>query len=324
MPTALENPPPVDMLARRMAAMSLYHLLDPFWTRFPWPGTVGVRVDEMAGIVRIRLVRRYRGRELMPVYCYAVGDTLVDSGMPAAARQVLELARQRGVRRAFITHHHEDHAGNAAPLMEAGVDVMAAPLTARLLAHDMPLPFYQHLVWGRTRPVAVREAGGATVALGPYEARVVAAPGHAVDQVVLHLPEQGWLFSGDVFIHERIKVFRRDEDFAATVATLERLLELDFDTLFCGHRPVAAGGKAALARKLAWLRELEEGARHHHAQGLSAGEIVRRLGIVSRDGMATLTLGDASPANLVRSILHGPTVRREVSRVLATAPAAGR
>ncbi len=299
-----------------MAPRSLYHILDPFWTRFPWPGTVGVRVDEMAGAARIRLVRRYLGRELMPVYCYAVGDTLVDSGMPAAARRMLDLVEERGLRRAFITHHHEDHAGNAASLVAAGVEVTASALTARLLAHKLPLPFYQHLVWGTTRPAAVREVRAGTAAIGPYEARVVAAPGHAVDQVVLYVPERGWLFSGDVFIHERIKIFRRDEDFAASVATLERLLELDFDTLFCGHRPVAAGGKAALERKLAWLRELEEVARHHHRRGCGVDEIVRRLGIAPRRGMFVLSMGDASPANLVRSILYGPTPRREVSRAL--------
>lgn len=95
---------------------------------------------------------------------------------------------------------------------------MATPLTARLLAHKLPLPFYQHLVWGTTWPAAVREVTTDTV-VGPYEARVVAAPGHAVDQEVLHVPERGWLFSADVFIHEPVKIFRRDEDFAAIVAT---------------------------------------------------------------------------------------------------------
>ena len=298
--------------------MSLYHLLDPFWSRFPWPKTMGVGVDEMAGVQRIRLVCRYFGSETMPVYCYAVGDTLVDSGMPFSAPRLVKLAEEMGLRRAFITHHHEDHSGGAAALAAAGADVVTTPMTARLLAHDMPLPFYQQMVWGRTRPVTLRVIEGDTVRVGPHEARIVAAPGHAVDQVVLHVPERGWLFSADVFIHERVKIFRRDEDFAASVVTLERLLELDFDTLFCGHRPVAEGGKEALARKLAWLRELEEGARHHHAQGRDIGEIVRRLGIANRNAMVLLAMGDASPANLVRSILHGPTTRREVSRALAT------
>ncbi len=301
-----------------MSRTAFYHLLDPFWTRFPPLGKVGIEVDEMAGVVRIRLVRRYFGRELMPVYCYAVGDTLVDSGMPVAERQMLALVEERSLRRAFLTHHHEDHAGNAASLVAAGVDVLASTLTARLLAHKLPLPFYQHLVWGSTRPAEVRAVTAEKVRIGPYEARVVPAPGHAVDQVVLHVPERGWLFSADVFIHERVKIFRRDEDFAAIVATLERLLELDFDVLFCGHRPVAEGGKAALARKLAWLRELEDGARRHHARGRDVDEIVRRLGIATRGAMFMLSMGDASPANLVRSILHGPTPRPEVTRALAS------
>lgn len=298
--------------------MAIYHVLDPFWTRFPWPGVTDSRIDEIAGVSRLRLARRIFGSEIMPVYCYAVGDTLVDSGMPHASHQVLDLVARRGLRRAVLTHHHEDHAGNAESLVAAGVEVMASEMTARLLAHRLRLPFYQHLTWGAMRPVAVEQIRNDTVAIGGLEARVVAAPGHAVDQIVFHVPERGWLFSGDVFIHERVKVFRRDEDLAAGIATLERLLELDFDTLLCGHRPLATGGKAALQRKLGWLRELEQGARHHHGQGCDVDEIVRRLGIATRGGIVLISAGDASPANLVRSILHGPAPRREVSRALAS------
>ena len=39
-------------------------------------------------------------------------------------------------------------------------------------------------------------------------------------------------------------------------------------------------------------------------------------GIADRGAMVLLTGGDASPANLVRSILFGPTPRREVRDAL--------
>lgn len=295
----------------------LYHRLDPFWSRWPWPDSIGLEVQEMAGVLRLRLVRRYFGREVMPVYCYALGDTMVDSAFPAARSEVLGFAARRRIRRTLLTHHHEDHAGNASALLGTGVEVLAGAATARILAHDLPLPFYQHLAWGKMPPAEVRTLPGETVALGPYEARVVAAPGHAVDQVVYHVPERGWLFSGDVFIHEKVKVFRRDEDFAASLATLERVLKLPFDALFCGHRPLAQGGREALARKLERLRDLEGGVRRLAGEGVEEGEIVRRLGLGVRNAFVDLTFGDATPRNLVRSILHGPTPRPEVARLFA-------
>ena len=301
----------------------LYHILDPFWKRFPWPGKPALRTDEFArgahgAVTRVRMAMRYLGSEVMPVYCYAIGDTLVDSGMPHAARQVVGFARETGVRRVVLTHHHEDHAGGAAAFVEAGTPVHAPPLTARILKHELPIPWYQHLAWGRTRPVEVQPIAGDTVAIGPYEAAIVAAPGHAIDQVVFHVAEEGWLFAGDLFIHERVKVFRADEDYHASVASLERVLKLDFDVLFCGHRPVAEGGKAALGRKLDWLRKLEDGTRRFHGEGCDVDEIVRRLKIQSRGAFVVMAAGDASPACLVRSILDGPKPRLEMRRFLAS------
>jgi glyoxylase-like metal-dependent hydrolase (beta-lactamase superfamily II) len=126
------------------------------------------------------------------------------------------------------------------------------------------------------------------------------------------VPSEGWLFSGDAFIHERVKVFRRDEDFARTVATLERLAALDFDVLLCAHRPRLQGGRAALVQKLDWLRSLESKVRDLHARGFESREIVKRLALGTRHPFFQIAFGDVSSANLVRSILRGPEPRREV------------
>ena len=75
-------------------------------------------------------------------------------------------------------------------------------------------------------------------------------PGHCEDQVAFWVPDRGLLFSGDAFIHERPRYFRSDEDFHATIASLRRLLELDFEHLLCAHRPRVGNGKAALQQKL--------------------------------------------------------------------------
>src|SRR5262249_22209068 len=120
--------------------------------------------------------------------------------------------------------------------------------------------------------------------------------------------------SGDAFLHERVKVFRRDEDFAATLLTLERLLELDFDALLCGHRPRFSQGKRALAAKLAWLRDVEGRVRSLHDSGAPMAEITKRLGV--RPGLLNyMTLGDTSTANMVRSILRGPELRVEMASI---------
>ena len=296
----------------------LYHLLDPLWRRFPFPAGHTFEATAFEDAAVLRMARTYRGREILPVYCYAVGDTLVDTGISSVADEVVAAARRAKVERVVLTHHHEDHSGNAARLASLGAEVLATGPGVRLVAHDLPRRFYQHVLWGEADPVEACEVP-AEVPLGRFKARVVPAPGHSVDQLALHVPERGWLLSGDAFVAEKVKVFRGDEDFHESCATLERFLALDFDALLCAHRPRFTGGKEAIRAKLAWFRELEGRVRESRAMGRSIRRIVRELGIEPSSSFYTITFGDVTTANLVRSILDGPKRRVEVARALISA-----
>jgi glyoxylase-like metal-dependent hydrolase (beta-lactamase superfamily II) len=288
----------------------LYHLLDPVWSRIRLPYRSCFSVERVGAVSVVRMARAYFGRELQPVYCYAIGDTLVDTGLASQGDALACFAADAGIRRALLTHHHEDHAGNAARLGDTGVSVLAGGETAALVARDLPIRFYQHFLWGKARPARAAPFGDA-LRIGRHRAVVVPAPGHCQDQVAFHVPEEGWLFSGDAFLHERVKVFRADEDFAATVATLDRFLALDFEALFCAHRPRPTGGKEAIRQKLAWLRDVEGRVRALHVDGVPAREIARRI-VPKRATLDWITMGDASTESMVRSILHGPVPRPEV------------
>jgi glyoxylase-like metal-dependent hydrolase (beta-lactamase superfamily II) len=295
----------------------LYHFLDPLWRRFPFPAGHTFEATAFQDATVLRMARTYRGREILPVYCYAVGDTLVDSGISSVGDEVVAAARRAKVARVVLTHHHEDHAGNAARLASLGAEVLATAPGVKLVAHDLPRRFYQHVLWGEADPVEAREVSP-EVPLGRLTARVVPAAGHAVDQLALFVPERGWLLSGDAFAAERVKVFRGDEDFYESCATLERFLTLDFDALLCAHRPRFTGGKEAIRIKLAWLRELEGRVTDSRAKGRSVRRIVRELGIEPSSSFYTITFGDVTTANLVRSILSGPRRRAEVERALGS------
>lgn len=249
------------------------------------------------------------GGPLMSVRCYAVDGLLVDTGLYAKRRAILDFAREHRVSRCAVTHHHEDHSNNALPLQAAGVPVLAPEATrVRVRAGFATFP-YQRLVWGRARPAEL-ELLPERLTTERHAFEVMWAPGHCDDQVVLYEPAQGWLFSGDAFLSDRVRYFRRDEDFDRTVETTRRLAALDFDALFCAHHPVPQGGRAAMQRKLQRLEELGGEARRLHAQGLGPREITRRLLGRTSPLVWLLTLGDASSLNLVRAILFGPRPRR--------------
>ena len=293
---------------------ALYALLDPLWSRMPMPTRGRAREIRIGPLPALEMSRTFRGKPMMRVYSYAVGDTLVDTGLPGLGAQVLAFARARGARHAILTHHHEDHAGHAGPLAAAGLDVRATALTGRILEAPIPSPFYEHLAWGKPGPARPALLPDSVELLGD-RVEVLPAPGHCVDQVVLWMPARGWLFAGDVFLHEQVRLFRRDEDFAATIATLERLSALPIEALFCAHRPRIDGGAAALRAKLQHLRDIEGRVRTQYARGASVRRIAADLRLPGSRGLQWLSMGDASTANLVHSILFGPRPRAELRRL---------
>lgn len=293
--------------------------LDAFWSRVPLPVRTVARPVRIGPLPALEMYRALAGRPLMRVYAYRLGATLIDTGLHAASRAVLDWARAEGAREAVLTHHHEDHAGNAGALAAAGLRVQATEATRALLERPLPIPFYEHLAWGKPKPARPRRLEPVLDICG-RRVEVLPAPGHCVDQVCFWVPEEGWLFSGDVFLHERVRLFRRDEDFAVTITTLERLCALPIQSLWCAHRPRVAGGREALASKLQHLRDVEGEVRRRHARGWSVRRIAASLSLSGSLGMELLTFGDATTENLVRSILHGPRPRPEVRGVLQRLP----
>lgn len=245
---------------------------------------------------------------LMTVRCYAVDGLLIDAGLSALSREVRGFAEARGVTQVAVTHHHEDHSNGAAGLVEAGYAVRAGAHTRAILQRGFGTRLYQKLCWGRSRPVEVGLLPD-RVETERHVFDVLPAPGHCEDQVVLYEPDQGWLFSGDVFLHERVRVFRADEDFAATMHTLRRLCALEVSALFCAHRPVPEGGGQALRSKLQHLEDVEGAVRALHAKGYPERAIAREVLGQERGLWILLAWGDASRLNLVRAILSGPRPR---------------
>jgi len=249
------------------------------------------------------MARTALGQPLYTVKVYVVDGWLVDCGPPATSGEIVRLARERGLCGVANTHHHEDHAGGDAALHRALGFVPQAPaLAVPILAAPPKLEFYRRLVWGQPAP-AQAEAMGETFETEQHRFTVIPTPGHCPDHACLLEPELGWLFSGDLFIAERVKFLRADEDAQLTLDSLRRVLALDFGTLFCAHAGIVREGKAALRRKIDYWENVQGRARDLLRAGQSLGSVRDQL-LGSESWMTVATRGHFSKLNLLRSLVR--------------------
>jgi glyoxylase-like metal-dependent hydrolase (beta-lactamase superfamily II) len=238
---------------------------------------------------------------------YRLGETLIDAGPSNQWPTIKRVLKPLTISKLLITHHHEDHSGNANRIAKLKKLTPYAPkLGQEKLAKGYPTPLLQKLIWGSPLKV-VTQTLPEQLTINPNQtsqAQVIAipTPGHAKDLTCLFLPEQKYLFSGDMYISKSLKYLRADEDLAQLIASLRTLIALDFEVLFCPHRGIVEKGKQALQEKLDNLLNLCRQSQALMQQGLNEKEIISEL-LGPEDALAKLSRFNISKGNLIRQAM---------------------
>jgi len=168
-----------------------------------------------------------------------------------------------------VSHWHLDHIGGVPDILQelkSECTVSKFPRSTGKENSIVPNIKYNYLKDGD-----IIATEGATL-------RVIAAPGHTDDHLVLFLEEENILFSGDCILGEGTAVF---EDLHDYMQTLDKILKLEPAKIFPGHGPVIDNPKIKIVeyvqhrlnREKQILNELEK----VQPQGLTAEELVNLI-----------------------------------------------
>lgn len=221
------------------------------------------------------------------VWVYRYRGLLVDSG-PALAPRFAP-----GAEAVLLTHAHEDHSGGAGRL---GLPVYSGAGTQALLADPKPLPLYRLLVWGPMPRLKTQVAER----VGPLV--FLPTPGHCPDHMALWDPEEGVVFSGDLFLGVRASLAVRGFSLKDLKASLKRVLELQPRALFCAHAGRVEAPAQALRARLDFLERKREEAHRLKAQGLPEGAILKAL-FGREDPAAWVSRGEISRRRFLRALM---------------------
>jgi len=263
-------------------------------------------------ITRLDLARTLWGRGRYWTTAYLLnGDQdglLIDTGCAHSAPELLSALADVPLTRVVNTHTHEDHIGANGPLQRrhAGLEILAHPLALPVLTDPrgrQPLHPYRRVMWGWPEPSQGRPlTDGEMIETARYRLQVIYTPGHSPDHLCLYEPEQGWLFTGDLFVGGQDRALRAGYDIWEIIASLKRIAALPATTLFPGSARVRDHPAEALREKIAYLEGLGERVLALHREGRRVGEIVRAL-MGGPMLIEAVTLGHFSRRRLVLSYL---------------------
>ncbi|MBD1373318.1 MBL fold metallo-hydrolase [Hazenella sp. IB182357] len=232
---------------------------------------------------------------------YHVDGLLIDTGPPRAPHIVEPFVQNHSPQKIFITHHHEDHLGNAKRFQDQyQIPVYMSEATNQTISSIKDIPFYRRMVWGNPQwPEA--QIIQKEICTEKYCFQMIPTPGHCSDHHVLFEEQNGWLFAGDLYIGTHLKTGFRGEYVMDMIQSIESLLNLPITTLFCGHAGIISNGKTALSKKLDFLNRLVNDVRQLQKKGYSAHQVTSKL--FRRNWFAeSFSFGGMSPFHLVNSI----------------------
>ncbi len=251
-----------------------------------------------------RLGRFYSATNLA-VYFFSLPNIYIDSAQSSMQKKFKEIAVKDKPEFCFLTHYHEDHAGNA-PLLKSlfKTKIVAHKKSAKYLKKQFKMLPYEKIIWGRLQqfePDLYYDKE--TFDAKGHKFKIINTPGHSEDSVCILDADRGWLFSGDLYISSKPKYLRTDENIYEILKSLKIVSKLEFEVLFCAHKGILEKSpKKLINAKIEYMETMIYNVKKLYKEGFSPKKI--RDILLGREGLTSyLTYLDFCKMNFISSIL---------------------
>jgi len=243
------------------------------------------------------------------VCAYLVDGLLIDTGPAFTAAELVEYLRDKPPDQAVNTHFHEDHISANKFLQDAyQTQIFAHRDAVEKIAGEATLYPYQEEVWGYPVPSIVASLGD-YIETPKHRFDVIPTPGHERDHICLFEKNEGWLFTGDLYVTARPVVCRQSDDMRQMLADLKVLRSLNPGILFPAPTHVVKNPLEKLDLLIAYLEDVGGRIDDLSANGSSPDDIGKE--VFGDEGMiCEATQRQFSSFNFVKSFLRKQHVGR--------------
>lgn len=261
--------------------------------------------NDFGEIIQLLVNIKLEGQTAYTMALYCVDGLLIDTGPLSQRQELMPFLNNLEVDAVVNTHHHEDHIGNNPLFEERGIPIYAHPYGVPLISDTSlwapQLLYYQRFFFDLP-PSSRCQPAGDYIDGRKYRFQVIHTPGHSMDHIALLEEQNGWLFTGDLFRSVKVTHLRKNEDFEVTMASLENLLQYDFQTIFCSGGKVYYPGRGKLYDKIEWNKALQANALSLSQAGFDPNAIRDQL-LGEENVMAQFTEGDYTKLNMIKAVL---------------------
>jgi glyoxylase-like metal-dependent hydrolase (beta-lactamase superfamily II) len=265
----------------------------------------GTRVGD---VTEIKMGRSLDGSTVLYwVAAYLIGGVLIDTGCDYTKKELADFLSDKKVSCIINTHHHEDHVGANALLKERrGVRAFAHQEAIHLMSEKYELYPFQRETWGYPT-TCTAEPIGASFSEGGVSLRVIETPGHCKGHISLFEENRRALFSGDIWVGERPKTARTEENENQLITDLGKFEKLRPNVMFASLGKVVPNPTEVIKRTRLYLEETRDRILGLHSAGKSSEQI--RDELFGRESvLAPATQYQLSTKIFIESFLRNPRV----------------